>query len=191
MFSLDIINLFTNFPLNVAYKIIFDLLSKDDGLKDRTKLSINNIIEAIKFCMENNCMTFNGKNYLQISGAPMGCNLSPVIAEAVVSHIFEVAINEFQVKPKLCKFYVDDSFIILSKRLINKFYEHINEVGKKTGNIKFTIEYETNDSLPFLDVLVKRSGHKIETSVYRKPTNSNRYLNFYSHHCKQHKIAVI
>ena len=45
--------------------------------------------------------------------------------------------------------------------------------------------------MPFLDLNVERNGTKIKTTVYRKPTHSDRYLNFDSHHSIQNKKAVI
>ena len=47
---------------------------------------------------------------------------------------------------------------------------------------KFTMETEEDGALPFLDVLVKRDGNKMKTTVYRKPTHTDWYLHFQSHH---------
>ena len=46
--------------------------------------------------------------------------------------------------------------------------------------IKFTLEPENNNQLPFLDVLVTRDNNIFHTSVYRKPTFTGLGLNFYS-----------
>ena len=46
--------------------------------------------------------------------------------------------------------------------------------------------------MPFLDVLVMREEVGIvSTSVYRKPTHTDHYLAFESHHPMGHKKAVI
>ena len=46
--------------------------------------------------------------------------------------------------------------------------------------------------MPFLDVLLHHNNDgTISTSVYRKPTHTDKYLNFDSHHPMVHKVAVI
>lgn len=104
MFSLDIVNLFTNIPLKKTIEIIEKKLINDTELGNRTNMPIKEIIQSIKFCMIHNAFSFNSKFYLQISGAPMGCNLSPIIAEALVAHIFENALDKFTYKPKFANF---------------------------------------------------------------------------------------
>ena len=47
--------------------------------------------------------------------------------------------------------------------------------------IQFTYEVEHNNKLPFLDVLLINNPNNIDTTVYRKPRNTNIYLNWNSH----------
>jgi len=121
----------------------------------------------------------------------MGCNLSPVIAEALVSYIFDLGIKSFNNKPKFVRFFVDDSFIIINKRYIASFFHHMNNLDQNLKSIKFTMEQENNDEISFLDVKISRYNNVIQTCVYRKPTHSNRYLNFNSNHSLENKKAVI
>ena len=45
-------------------------------------------------------------------------------------------------------------------------------------NIEFTYETKINSKIAFLDVLLPREGQNIITTVYRKVTNSDIYLNW-------------
>ena len=67
-------------------------------------------------------------------------------------------------------------------------YKYLNIQHPK---IKFTREEEHNNQISFLDVLVTRRGNKFTTSVYRKPTNTNRYTPFFSHHHPRVKSGTI
>ena len=84
------------------------------------------------------------------------------------------ALQTFQNPPIMWKRYVDDTFVIVKKNNLKTFHEHLNNIE---ANIKFTLEIESNNSLPFLDVLVVKA-----TKLYQKPTLTNRFLNFNSQH---------
>ena len=59
-------------------------------------------------------------------------------------------------------------------------------------SIQFTVEKEENRCLPFLDsLLTHESDGSISTSVYRKKTHTDQYLQFSSHHPLAHKKSVI
>ena len=191
LFSLDIVNLFTTIPIDFTLNLIKIKLDNDDDLCKRTNFSSNYLVKLIKLCMENTSFSFNGEYYKQKSGAAMGCNLSPIVAEALVSHIFELAINSFQIKPTYIKFYVDDSFIVMNRNYVDHFYSHINKIGNDLKSIQFTIEKEQFGRISFLDVKIIKRHNKLYTGVYNKHTHSNRHLNFNSHHPFNNNIAVI
>ena len=58
--------------------------------------------------------------------------------------------------------------------------------------IKFTYELESYNKLAFLDVSVIRANdNKVETSVYRKATCTNIYINWRSHAPSNWKIGTL
>ncbi len=59
--SLDVINLFTNIPMDYTLEILKDELKIDVSLRDRTSLPIEDIIFLVRLCMENNFFPFNEK----------------------------------------------------------------------------------------------------------------------------------
>ena len=78
--------------------------------------------------------------------------------------------------PTLIKWWfrcVDDVHSATRKDQVNKLQEHLNSIDP---HIKLTIELPETDGLPFLDTLTKPAPNSIESSVYRKPTHKDRYL---------------
>ncbi|KAJ8909397.1 hypothetical protein NQ315_011669, partial [Exocentrus adspersus] len=63
--------------------------------------------------------------------------------------------------------------------------QFLNFLNNIEPTIKFTLELEENNKLPFLDVMVSKNVQEtsnFQTNVYRKKTSINRYLNFDSNH---------
>jgi hypothetical protein len=56
---------------------------------------------------------------------------------------------------------------------------------------KFTHEIEVNVTLPFLDVELKRlTNNKLSFKIFRKPTNTQRFIVNESHHSTRHKMVA-
>ncbi|KFD63872.1 hypothetical protein M514_23863, partial [Trichuris suis] len=188
----DVKGLFTSIPLSYTYNIIFEALDTDSSLKERTKLNPYHIVDLIKFCMtEGNYFHFEGEHFSQTQGAPMGSSLSPVLAEFFMEHLEQraFACDNFTGRVRLFKRYVDDIFAMVKKGHEEAFLHHLN--GLFTEHIKFTIEKERRGRLPFLDALVMKDDHRLKTTVYRKPTNTDGYLNYHSHHPKSVKTGIV
>ena len=74
---------------------------------------------------------------------------------------------------------------------IQKLTDHINQVDK-SGSIQFTYETESDGKIPFLDTLiVKKEDGSVKLLIYRKPTHTDQYLNYKSHHPLHQKMGVI
>ena len=72
---------------------------------------------------------------------------------------------------------------------VQTFTEHINSVDK---NIHFTREDVKGNCLPFLDCEVHiDKDRSLHIGVYRKPTHTDKYLLFDSHHPLELKLGVI
>ena len=71
--------------------------------------------------------------------------------------------------------YVGDTFVFVKKGCVEHVLARLNSFHK---NIQLTYELENQNKLPFLDILLIRRGTKIETTVYRKSTNNDIYLNW-------------
>ena len=111
--------------------------------------------------------SFNNIMYRQIDGVAMGSPLGPALANIFVGYYESKFFNEILKLTVYCC-YVDDTFSLFHKEI--EFQNFLNCLNSLYPSLKFTNEIETNNSLPFLDVLVTKSNNKFITSVYRKPT---------------------
>lgn len=89
---------------------------------------------------------------------------------------------ENKIIPRLRKYlqhwhrYVDDTFAVVDPLKLNLILNKLNSFDR---NIKFTHEVEQNGKINFLDVNVQRTKNDlIETSVYRKTTNTDLYIHW-------------
>ena len=71
---------------------------------------------------------------------------------------------------------------------LENFFHHINNLHQ---NIKFTMEEGSNGELAFFDTLLKRNNGEISILVYKKPTHSDQYLHYSSHHHTSSKESVV
>ena len=72
---------------------------------------------------------------------------------------------------------------------VQHLLQHLNTIE---STIQFTVEVENDGKLPFLDVNISRlPDGSFNTSVFIKPTHTDRYLDFASHHPISHKRAVV
>ena len=84
--------------------------------------------------------------------------------------------------------YIDDVLYIWPSHL--NVDEFLNQLNNLVPSIKFTLETESNKTLPFLDILIHREDSQFKYSIYRKPTNTLSYIHFYSNHCTTVKRSI-
>ena len=175
MISFDVTSLFTNVPLDDTIEILLTRIYDKKELK--TNIPREDLKALLELCTKQVHFSFENVMYKQSDGVAMGSPLGPVLAG-----IFMVDL-ETKVIPTVKKHmtpwwgYVDDMIAYIKEKEINTVLKAINKNHK---NIKFTYELENNDEISFLDVKIRKVGRKIETSVYRKPTNTDVYLHWNS-----------
>ena len=82
-------------------------------------------------------------------------------------------------------------FKILSAIFGNEAERLLSHLNSVELSIQFTLELEKDRNLPFLDLNVSRGVRgNLETNVQRKPTHTDKYLAFDSHHSICHKMSV-
>ena len=183
--SFDVKSLFTSIPLQLA------LDCTENAIKNSTAvlpLPTDDIMDLLNLCLTSTYFQYNGKHYKQLHGTAMGSPVSVVVAEIVMQNIEEQALATYTRTIPIWLRYVDDTFTAVHKDGIDDFHEHLN---RQNADIQFTKEIEENGKIPFLDCLVTRNNNKLQTTVYRKPTHTDRLLDQSSYNPTSHKATTI
>ena len=130
----------------------------------------------LTLCTKNVNFRYNRKIYLQTDRGAIGSRLGFVSTDIFMTELEKTLLPDiYSCYIKFWRRYVDDtiSYVKIGSIkhvlcLLNSFYE----------NIQFTFESEGKGTLPFLDVLSCRNGRELTTTIYRKKTNDDVYLNW-------------
>ena len=176
--SFDVKSLFTQIPLNETVDICVKECDRLNLIPyGLTKKEFRTLLEL---AVKESIFVFDNQLYRQIDGVSMGSPLGPTFANLFLCFHESKWLSECpsEFKPITYKRYVDDCFLIFkSKEHATKFLNYLNSKHK---NISFTSEYENNNQLPFLDILVEKSSGMLITDVYRKSTHTGLGLNYFS-----------
>ena len=178
-------SLFTSIPLHLA------LDCTETAINNSTielPLPTDDLMDLLNLCLTSTYFQYNGTHYKQLHGTAMGSPVSiVVVAEIVMQNIEERALATYKRKQPLWLRYVDETFTAVHKDEIDDFYEHLNG---QNADIQFTKEIEENGKIPFLDCLVTRDNNELRTTIYRKPTHTDRLLDQSSYNPTSHKATT-
>ena len=208
LISCDIVSLYTNIPHALGVEAVRYWLTKRTDLIP-ARFSIEFILEAVQFVLQNNYFMFDGVCRHQDIGTAMGTVMAPPYACLTIGYLEETKLERtilpqyFSIEDcalilRLLLRYIDDGFIPWPRRLNRaSFVEAINSLHP---SIRFTIEESRTETangqstqcLNFLDVMViLHSSGSVETDIYYKDTNSHDYLDYHSHHPTHTKNNIV
>ena len=189
MTSFDIDSLFTNIPLDETIEIcIRKLFGRKHKFKSFSKQEFR---EILQFAVKDQLFIFNERYYTQCDGVSMGSPLGPTLANIFLCHWEEIWLTKCpqNFAPLFYSRFMDDTFVLFSSEdHVRKFHKYLNS---RHRNMNFTYEVERDNCLAFLDVMVTRVDNTFSTSLYRKPTFSGLYTNFYSYISDKYKKGLI
>ena len=163
MVSFDVKSLFAKVPLVRTINIILKRIYDDN--ERRISFSRNEMKGLLLFCTKKDHFTFNGKIYMQVDGVTMGAPLGPVLVDIFMIDLEKSILPELTECIKYWKRYVDDTLSFVKLGTISYIITKLNSFD---NNIQFTFEEEDKGTLPFLDVLIRRKGNSVLTTVFRK-----------------------
>ena len=126
----------------------------------------------------------------QIDGVAMGSPLGPVLANIFMCSFEQNWVLNNNARPSIWFRYVDDTFTLFNnKDTALQFLQYLNS---RHQNIKFTIEFEQNQEMPFLDVLVQcHPNNSFSTSIHRKKIFTELYTQWDSFTPRKYKVNLI
>ena len=178
--------LFSSVSIDPAINIIRRKLEMDT----RTSMKVEQVISLLEVCLKTTYFQFQGRFFEQLKGAAMGSPISLIVANLYMKDFEIKAINTAEYPPGIWKRYVDDTHLIIEATKKEGFLEHINSIDL---HIQFTTEdAKANGSIPFLDTIVMpQPDNSLLTTVYSKPTDTDLYLHWNSHHHLSAKFCLI
>ena len=120
----------------------------------------------------------------------MGSPVSPIVTYLYMEHFERKVLRSAINAPQVWYKFVDDTWVIQQQAHKQAFLDHINSIDLA---IKFTVEgTQWKGAIPFLDILVtQQADNSLSITVYHKPTHTDQYLQWDSHHSLSAKYSVI
>ncbi|XP_045137175.1 uncharacterized protein LOC123519735 [Portunus trituberculatus] len=187
MASFDVKALFTNVPVVGAMKAVQKVIES----VSESELPVNktDYIKLVSLCVKFGCFTFGEEEFVQHRGLAMGSPLSAVMASLYMELLESESLVRVMGSESLWFRYVDDIIVIMpTDTNVNDKLCKLNEVNE---HIQFTVEEEVNGVLPFLDTVIHRKNERAIFSVYRKPTNKDDFVHFFSRHDMKTKSGIV
>ena len=106
MVSFDVVNLFTNVPVDEALWVISNQLQQDETYGEQTNIPIPELCYLLELCLRPTYFQFDGSFFGQVQGAAMGSPLSPIVANIFMEDLEMHALKMSPCKPKMWLRYI-------------------------------------------------------------------------------------
>ena len=180
--SFDVVSLYTNVPVNEAIDDCTELLYS--GKYTKPPVDKATFKELLTICSSNVLMLTNDGYFRQTDGLAMGSPPAPLLANGWLSK-FEDKIRDNAV---LYSRYMDDVLRNIHRDQIDSKLVEINDLHP---SLKFTLERENENRLPFLDMLIVRNDAKLTSTWYTKVTDTGLTMNYHALAPIKYKRAVV
>ena len=188
MISFDVVSLFAKVPIQDSMQAIqgHSRLLQDESLEDRTIITIDYICHLTEMFLRSTYFQFQDAYFEQVDGATMGSPFHPQQPTCSYSEELEdQALETATFRLRMWVRYVDDTIVLWlhdDKHLVN-FHQHLSSPwrGNNRTKSRFWMSWWRENQRILL----------LYYSVYRKPTHTDQYINFASHHHPKTKTGVI
>ena len=146
------------------------------------------LIELLTIATKDQLFQFNGELYEQSEGVAMGSPLGSLMPNTFMCSL-EEQLKLRDKLPSYYKRYLDDTLTVMKDEVSAYLFLHV--LNNLHPSISFTMELPTENTLPFLGMVLRKDSQNITTSVYVKPTNTGLLLHYNSHVDNRYKKSLI
>ena len=133
--------------------------------------------DVLLLCTKNVHFSYSRVIYTQVDCVAMGSPLGPALEGIFMVELERAILPTLREHMSPWKRYVDDTISYIKEESI----EHVlSKLNGYHDNIEFTYEIENDGKLPFSYLPEIRKDYEVETTVYRKSTNNDIYLQWQS-----------
>ena len=186
----DVTSLYTNIPHTEGIEASLHYITLHR--KDMPSYTPPNLVfqTLLEFILKNSIFEFLDVLYHQTTGTSMGTRVAPPYANLFMGREEAEIINSFYEFIAFWKRFIDDIFFLFqgSEEDLKRLMDYMNSLHP---SIKYTFEY-SRSHVPFLDTIVYLdSSRKLQTTLYRKPTDRSCLLHNSSHHPRHVKESIV
>ena len=178
--SFDVSALYTNVPVVEAIDICADMLFDQSDLP----IDKDTFITLAKMASCNVLMSTHDGYYKQIDGLAMGSPPAPHLANGWMSQFDQT----IQGDSRLYTRYMDD---ILCNIHADQIEDKLSTINNLHHALKFTIEREHNNTIPFLDLKIINNQGQLHSTWYYKPTDTGLIMNYHALAPRRYKHSVV
>ena len=177
-----------------------------DCLETRADKSVPTefLVKLLQLVMKWNLFEYDSELFLQLEGMAMGTKAAPNIADIVMA-VLDTLILKTAAKfgdgvypVHTLKRFLDDILMLFTGNAAN-LHKFIDQLNQLHPTLKFTVTHtrlpgddscdcDCPDRIPFLDTALKIVDGKISSTLFRKPSDRNKYLlpsSCHPPHCPQ------
>ncbi|CAN7978991.1 unnamed protein product [Ixodes persulcatus] len=183
--TLNVSSLYTNIPHDDG---IASLIDAYESVRRQDLPDCGTLATLARLVLELNSFEFNDNFFLQVSGTEMGTRMAPNYTNIFMNRLEKTFLSDRPLRPLFYRRYIDDIFLIW-EHTEDQLLEFIRDFNSAHPDIKFTHTYSQAE-VNFLDVTVLVVGESLKTKLYRKPTDSLKYLHYNSCHPRHCKTSI-
>ena len=185
----DVTSLYTNIPHDEGINATIHYVNMYRESMPSYTPPTNVFRTMLRLILGNSIFQFMEETYKQISGTSMGTRVAPPYANLFMGLIEDLITGNFSLIHFWKRFIDDIFFIFLGTE--TQLEEVIRFMNNMHPTIKFTFQY-SHHQIAFLDTMVYIDDQrKLQTTIYRKPTDKMCLLHFNSNHPLHMKESII